>query len=172
MDKIDLLFTEEEVRARIKEVAKEISDKYKDENVVLIGILKGAVYFLTALSMDMATPNEITFMAASSYGAGTHSSGNVIVKIDIDREIAGEHVIIVEDIIDTGNTLKLLIEMLKHRKPASIETAVLLDKPSRRIADIEADYAGYKIPDKFVVGWGLDYNQKYRDLPYIGVIKE
>ena len=170
--KIEVLIPEEDIRARSKELADEISEKYKDEPVLLVGILNGSVFFLADLAQKMSIPVEIDFMAASSYGSGKESSGRVLITKDLARSIEGDHVIIVEDIVDTGQTLHLLTEMLLERNPASLELAVLLDKPSRRKVCLDADYIGFQIPDAFVVGWGLDYDQKYRDLPYIGVIKD
>ncbi|MBQ1285414.1 MAG: hypoxanthine phosphoribosyltransferase [Lachnospiraceae bacterium] len=170
--KIDVLIPEEDIRKRISEMAAELSEKYKGEEVLLVGILTGSVFFLAELAQKMTIPVEIDFMAASSYGSGTESSGRVLITKDLARSIEGDHVIIVEDIVDTGQTLHLLTEMLIERNPASLELAVLLNKPSRRKVCLDADYVGFDIPDAFVVGWGLDYDQKYRDLPYIGVIKE
>lgn len=170
--KIDVLIPEEDIRKRISEMAAELSEKYKGEEVLLVGILTGSVFFLAELAQKMTIPVEIDFMAASSYGSGTESSGRVLITKDLARSIEGDHVIIVEDIVDTGQTLHLLTEMLIERNPASLELAVLLNKPSRRKVCLDADYVGFNIPDAFVVGWGLDYDQKYRDLPYIGVIKE
>lgn len=170
--KIEVLIPEEDIRKRISELAAELSEKYKGEDVLLVGILTGSVFFLAELAQKMTIPVEIDFMAASSYGSGTESSGRVLITKDLARSIEGDHVIIVEDIVDTGQTLHLLTEMLIERNPASLELAVLLNKPSRRKVCLDADYVGFDIPDAFVVGWGLDYDQKYRDLPYIGVIKE
>ena len=170
--KIDVLIPEEDIRKRISEMAAELSEKYKGEEVLLVGILTGSVFFLAELAQKMTIPVEIDFMAASSYGSGTESSGRVLITKDLARSIEGDHVIIVEDMVDTGQTLHLLTEMLIERNPASLELAVLLNKPSRRKVCLDADYVGFDIPDAFVVGWGLDYDQKYRDLPYIGVIKE
>ncbi len=169
---IEVLITEEEVRARIKEMADTLSEKYVGEKVLLVGILNGSVFFLTELAQQMSVPLEIDFMAASSYGNGTESSGRVLVTKDLERSIHGVHVVLIEDIVDTGQTLHLLTEMLSERNPASLELAVLLDKPARRKVGMRADYVGFEIPDAFVVGWGLDYDQKYRDLPYIGVLKQ
>lgn len=170
--KIEVLIPENEVRARIKEMADEISKKYEGETVHLVGILNGSVFFLTELAQNMTIPVEIDFMAASSYGSGKESSGRVLVTKDLERSIEGERVLLIEDIVDTGQTLHLLVEMLMARNPKSIQLAVLLDKPSRRKVCLDADYIGFKIPDKFVVGWGLDYDQKYRDLPFVGVVGE
>ncbi|MBR2695930.1 MAG: hypoxanthine phosphoribosyltransferase [Parasporobacterium sp.] len=170
--KIEVLIPEQDVRDRIKEMADALSEKYAGEEVLLVGILNGSVFFLTELAQKMSIPVEIDFMAASSYGSGTESSGRVLVTKDLERSVKDAHVIIVEDIVDTGQTLHLLTEMIMERHPASFELAVLLDKPARRKVCLDADYIGFEIPDAFVVGWGLDYDQKYRDLPYIGVITE
>jgi len=171
MDQIEVLISEKDVLARIKELAAQISGKYEGKKVVAVGILNGAVYFLSELTRQMTIPVEIDFMLASSYGAGTVSSGHVMVKKDLDRSIEDKYVLLVEDVVDTGRTLKLLKEMLAERNPAGIEICALLDKPSRREVELSADYIGFEIPDAFVVGWGLDYDQKYRNLPYVGVVK-
>ena len=169
---IEVLIPEQDIRDRVREMAEALSTKYAGEEVLLIGILNGSVFFLTELAQKMSIPVEIDFMAASSYGSGTESSGRVLVTKDVERSITGRHVVVVEDIVDTGQTLHLLTEMLMEKKPASLELAVLLDKPARRKVCMDADYVGFEIPDVFVVGWGLDYDQKYRDLPYVGIIKE
>lgn len=171
MDDIKVLIPEEEIRKRIKEIADELSEKYKGKDVLVIGILNGSVYFLTELTQKMSIPVEIDFMAASSYGSGTSSSGRVLITKDLERSVEGRHIIVVEDIVDTGQTLHLLSEMLLARHPASLELCVLLDKPDRRKVCLNATYIGFEIPDEFVVGWGLDYDQKYRDLPFVGVVK-
>ena len=171
MNKIDVLIPEEDVRTRIQEMADEISEKYKDREVIFIGILNGSVFFLTALAQLMTIPIEIDFIAASSY-VGTDSTGKVLITKDLARSIEGKHILIIEDIVDTGQTLHLLKEMLEKRKPASLEIVTLLDKPERRKVEFQADLVGFSIPDRFVVGWGMDYNQKYRELPYIGIINE
>lgn len=169
--KIEILIPEDDVKARIKEMAAVLSEKYKNGDVVLVGILSGSVFFLTELAKDMTIPVEIDFMAVSSYGSGTESSGRVLIKKDIERSITGKNVIVIEDIVDTGQTLHLIKKLLKEKRPRSLEVAVLLDKPERRKVCMDADYIGFSIPDEFVVGWGLDYDQKFRDLPFIGVIK-
>lgn len=171
-DKIEVLISEEEVRARIKEMAKVLSEKYEGKDLVLVGILSGSVFFLTQLAQDMSIPVEIDFISASSYGSGTESSGKVIIKKDLDRDVEGRNVVVVEDIVDTGQTLRSILEMIEKKNPASLEVCVLLDKPVRRKVRLEADYIGFQIPDRFVVGWGLDYDQKYRDLPFIGVLEK
>lgn len=170
--RIEVLISEEDVRSRIKEIADAISQKYEGEDLLLVGILTGSVFFLTQLAQDISIPVELDFMAASSYGSGTTSSGRVLVKKDLDRSIEGRNVLIVEDIVDTGQTLHLLLDMLSQKNPKSLEVATLLDKPERRRVYMKADYIGFQIPDEFVVGWGMDYDQKYRDLPFIGVINE
>ncbi len=171
MSEISVLISEDEVRARIREMGRELSEKYKDTSVVFIGILNGSVFFLSALAQSMTIPTEIDFMAASSY-VGTDSTGKVLITKDLQRSIEGRHVIIVEDIVDTGQTLHLLREMLMDKNPASLEVVSLLDKPDRRKVCFDADYIGFSVPDKFVIGWGMDYNQRYRNLPYIGVIED
>lgn len=171
MDNIEVLISEEDVRNRIQEIAGLISEKYKDTSVLLLGILNGSVFFLSELAQKMTIPLEIDFMAASSY-AGTDSTGKVLITKDLQRSIKDKHVIIVEDIVDTGQTLHLLCELLQVKEPASLEIAALLDKPDRRKVCCDADYIGFRIPDRFVVGWGMDYNQLYRDLPFIGVLKQ
>ena len=172
MSNIQVLIEEKNVRERIKEIAGVLSEKYKDGDVLLMGILNGSVFFLTALAQEMSVPVEVDFMAASSYGSGTESTGNVLVTKDLDRPLKNKNVIIVEDIVDTGRTLKTITEMVRSQEPASLDVVTLLDKPERRVVDFEADYVGFKIPDVFVIGWGLDYDQKYRDLTFIGVISE
>ena len=171
MKNIEVLIPEDEVRSRIKELADEISERYRGDEVILIGILNGSVFFMTALAQLMSIPIEIDFMAASSY-VGTDSTGKVLITKDLARSIEGKHVLIVEDIVDTGQTLHLLREMLQKRNPRTLEVVTLLDKPERRKVEFEADLIGFRIPDRFVVGWGMDYNQKYRELPYIGIINE
>lgn len=172
MSSIDVLIEEKDVRFRIKEIAAALSNKYKDGDVLLVGILNGSVFFLTALAQEMTVPVEIDFISASSYGAGTESSGNVKIVKDLDRPITGKNVIVVEDILDTGRTLKVIREMIQSQEPASLDLVTLLDKPERRVNDLEADYVGFRIPDAFVVGWGLDYDQKYRDLTFVGVLND
>lgn len=173
-DKIDVLISEEEVNKKIKELAKAISSDYRGRDIYLIIILKGAVFFATELAKRLTVPAYIDFMQVSSYGNGSVSSGKIKIKKDIDGDIKGKDVLVAEDIIDTGYTLKYLKELLMERGPASVRTTALLDKPDRREVKLEADYTGFSIPDKFVVGYGLDFAQKYRNLPYIGVahIKE
>ncbi|MCF0229058.1 MAG: hypoxanthine phosphoribosyltransferase [Parasporobacterium sp.] len=168
---IEMLISEDDVKARIRELAEMFSSKYKEEGAVLVGILNGSIFFLSALAQSMTIPVEIDFMAATSY-EGTDSTGKVLVTKDLARSIEGRHVIVVEDIVDTGRTLSLLCDLMRAKNPASLEVVTLLDKPSRRTVGFKADYTGFEIPDRFVVGWGMDYNQLYRNLPYIGALDE
>ena len=169
---IETLIPEEEVAARIREMAAEISRDYSGKQLKLICVLKGGSYFMCELSKYITVPVQLDFMSVSSYGAGTVSSGNVRIKKDLDDSIMGEDVLVVEDIIDTGNTLSSLLKLLSSREPASLKLCTLLDKPERRtVENIKVDYCGFRIPDKFVVGYGLDYDEKHRNLPYIGVLK-
>jgi hypoxanthine phosphoribosyltransferase len=168
----EILFTEEEIKTKVKELGRRLSEDYKDLNPLCICVLKGAAPFMTDLVRSMDIPLEMDFMAVSSYGASTKSSGVVRIVKDLDTSVEGRHVIIVEDIIDSGLTLSHLIDLLRHRNAASIKVVTLLDKPGRRTVDLKPDYSGFTIPDAFVVGYGLDYAEKYRNLPYIGVLKE
>lgn len=163
------LISEEKVKARIAEIGQEITEKYQGKEIRLVSILKGGVMFACELAKRIDLPVSMDFLQASSYGSGTDSSGEVRILKDLDMTIEGCHVIIAEDIIDTGNTLAALEQMLNNRGAASIEICAMLDKPSRRIQKrVSADYCGFSVPDVFVVGMGLDYDQKYRNLPYIG----
>ena len=170
-EKISVLIPEEEIRKRIAELGERISKDYEGESVHLICILKGSIFFTCELAKRITVPVTIDFMCVSSYGSGTVSSGRVKIIKDLDENIEGKHVLIAEDIVDSGNTLSTLIKILQVRKPASIRLCTLLDKPERRVVDIKADYSCFEIPDKFVVGYGLDYNQHYRNLPYVGVVE-
>lgn len=170
-EKIKVLLSEEEVNARIKEIAGKISKDYEGKEVHMICILKGGVYFMCELSKRMEVPVTMDFMSVSSYGDDTKSSGIVRIVKDLDQSLEGKDVLIVEDIIDSGRTLSYLIEVLKQRKPNSIRLCTLLDKPDRRVVDVNVEYSCFEIPDKFVVGYGLDYAQKYRNLPFIGVVE-
>ena len=167
----NVLMTEEDLKEVVKELGAKITEDYKGKNLFIITVLKGAVVFLTDLIRAIECPCEIEFMVTSSYGAGAVSSGNVKIVKDIDVPLEDKDVLVVEDILDTGLTLSFLMDLLKNRNPKSIEICTLLDKPSRRVADVEAKYTGRQIPDEFVVGYGLDYAEKYRNLPYIGVLK-
>lgn len=168
-----VLISENDINQAVEKIARDITEEYKDDDapLVLIGILKGSVFFLADLSRKIDLPISFDFMSVSSYGLGTESSGDVRILKDLDQSIDKKNVVIVEDIIDTGYTLAYLIENLKSRGAKSIKTAVLLDKKERRLVDFDADYIGYEIPDEFVVGYGIDYAQKYRNLPFIGIIK-
>ncbi len=170
-EKISIMISEERVDQRIAELAKEISAELEGESVVLICILKGSVFFTCELAKRMTIPVTLDFMCVSSYGNGTKSSGIVRISKDLDQSIEGKNVIVIEDIIDSGRTLSYLMELLKARKPKSLRLCTLLDKPDRRVIDVPVDYTGFEIEDKFVVGYGLDYAQKYRNLPYIGVVE-
>lgn len=171
MATIDVLISTEELIARTKELGAQISTDYKGKEISLICVLKGGVMFMTDLAKEL-TPNvTLDFMAVSSYGNETSSSGIVKIVKDLDEAIEGKDVIIVEDIIDSGRTLSYLVQILKDRKPNSIKIVTLLDKPDRRVVNVEVDYVGFTIPDHFVIGYGLDYMQYYRNLPYIGIMK-
>lgn len=169
---IKVLLSEEEVQKRIKELGEQISRDYANESegVHLIPILKGGVYITVDLAKRISVPVTMDFMSVSSY-QGTTSTGAVKIIKDLDNSIEGKNVIVVEDIIDTGRTLSYLVEMLKGRGPKSIKLCTLLDKPERRVTPVDVDYVGFRIPDEFVVGFGLDYDQKYRNFPYIGVVE-
>ena len=171
-DRIRVLLTEEEVDRRINEMAAEISEEYEGRQIHLICILKGGVFFTCELAKRLTVPVSLDFMSVSSYGAGTESSGVVRILKDLDEPLAGKDVLIVEDLIASGRTLAYLIEVLKQRGPKSIRLCTLLDKPERRVKkQVKVDYTCFTIPDEFVVGYGLDYDQKYRNLPYIGVVE-
>ena len=167
----EILFTQEELKAITKELGEKVTRDYKDKNLYLVTILKGAVVFLTDFMRNVDLPCEVDFMVVSSYGSDVTSSGNVKIIKDLDVPLEDKDILIVEDILDSGNTLKFVVDMIKKRHPKSVEVCALLDKPSRRIADIQAKYVGREIPDEFVVGYGLDYDEKYRNLPYLGVLK-
>ena len=168
-ESVQVLFSEEEVAARIAELGKQISEEYAGRQVHMICILKGSVFFQCELAKRITVPVTMDFMSLSSYGSGTVSSGRVKIIKDLDDSIEGKDVLIIEDIIDTGHTLSHLLKTLAHRNPASIRLCTLLDKPDRRVVDdVQVDYVGFVVPDVFVVGYGLDYDQKYRNLPYVG----
>ncbi|MGM9537709.1 MAG: hypoxanthine phosphoribosyltransferase [Candidatus Onthomonas sp.] len=171
-DILEILYSEEELKRRVAVLGAQISRDYADkDNVVLVGILRGSYIFMADLSRSITIPCRIDFMAASSYGKGTSSSGQIEIKKDLSDPIQNAHVILVEDILDSGNTLDYLTKILSARNPASIRICTLLDKPERRVKPITADYYGFLVPDAFVVGYGLDYAEKYRNLPYIGILK-
>ena len=168
---IKVLVSEEEINKKIRELGEIISKDYEGKEVHLICVLKGGVFFMCDLAKRISAPVTLDFMSVSSYGDSTESSGRVKIVKDLDESIENKHVLIVEDIIDSGRTLSFLIDMLKSRKPASLKLCTLLDKPERRVTDVKVDYVGFNIPDKFVLGYGLDFEQKYRNLPYVGVIE-
>ncbi len=165
------LISEEEVDKRIRELGEEISRDYAGKQIHLICVLKGGVFFMCELAKRITVPVSMDFMCVGSYGDGTKSSGVVRIAKDLDEAIEGKEVLIVEDIIDSGNTLYYLMDVLQKRKPASLRLCTLLDKPERRVKDVKVDYTGFEIPDEFIVGYGLDYAQKYRNLPYIGIVE-
>ena len=170
-EKISVLIPEEELKEKIAEMGEMISKEYEGKEILMICVLRGGVFFACELAKHITVPLTMDFMSVSSYGSGTSSSGNVKIIKDLEDSIEGKYVLIAEDIVDSGNTLSKLIALLKARKPAGIKLCTLLDKPDRRVVEIEADYTCFKIPDKFVVGYGLDYDQHYRNLPYIGVVE-
>lgn len=168
----DVLLTEEEIALRVSELGKEITKDYQGKDLLLVGILKGAVIFMAELCKNIDLPLMIDFMAVSSYGNSTKSTGEVRINKDLDFSVEGKEVLIVEDIIDTGLTLSYLTDNLKKRGANSVKIVTLLDKPDRRNVEVKVDYLGFSIPDKFVVGYGLDYSELYRNLPYIASLKE
>ncbi|MCR4946599.1 MAG: hypoxanthine phosphoribosyltransferase [Lachnospiraceae bacterium] len=170
-DKISVLLDEDKVDARIREIGEQISKDYAGRSVHLVCVLKGGTFFMCELAKRITVPVTMDFMSVSSYGNDTKSSGVVRIVKDLDESIQDKHVIVVEDIVDSGNTLSYLLTILKERGPASLALCTLLDKPERRVVDVAVDYTGFEIPDHFVVGYGLDYAQKYRNLPYIGVVE-
>ncbi|HEX3021726.1 MAG TPA: hypoxanthine phosphoribosyltransferase [Lachnospiraceae bacterium] len=170
-DKIRVLLSEEEVDKKIKELGEQISKDYAGKSIHLICVLKGGVFITCELAKRITVPLSMDFMSVSSYGDAQESSGRVKIVKDLDEPIEGKDVLIVEDIIDSGRTLSYLIELLNSRKPNSIRLCTLLDKPERRVTDVKVDYVGFNIPDEFVIGYGLDYAQKYRNLPFIGVVE-
>ena len=168
----EILYSEEQLRGRIKELGEQISRDYKGKELLLIGILKGSVMFMSDLLKEITIPCQMDFMAVSSYGMSSTSSGIVRILKDLDYEIEGKNVLVIEDIIDSGTTLKYLMKYLKSRNPESVEIACLLNKPDRRKVELDVRYLGYDVPDYFLVGYGLDYAEMYRNLPFIGILKE
>ena len=166
-------FTEEELQAKVRELGRQITEDYKDakEDIYCVGILKGASVFYTDLVRAIDLPVRFDFMIASSYGNGTSTTGSVKILKDLDYDIEGKHLIVIEDIIDSGTTMSYLLKYFAHRKPASVKLCALLSKPSRRTVEVPIDYCGFEVPDEFLVGYGLDYAEIYRNLPYIGVLK-
>lgn len=167
---VSVMIPEERVLTRVREMAEQISKDFAGKELKLICILKGSIFFTTELAKRISLPIMLDFMSVSSYGCGTESSGRIKIVKDLDESIKGEHVLVVEDIIDSGRTLSFLMELLKQREPASLSLCTLLDKPERRVTEVTVDYTGFEIPDEFVVGFGLDYAQRYRALPYIGIL--
>ncbi|HOM43221.1 MAG TPA: hypoxanthine phosphoribosyltransferase [Bacillota bacterium] len=166
-----ILISEEEIAKRVKELGKQLTEDYKGKELLVVGILKGCMLFLSDLVRTIDLPLTLDFMVVSSYGATTKSSGVVRIVKDLEREIEGKDVLIVEDIVDTGLTLSYLVENFKARNPKSVKVCSLLDKPDRRKAQVDIQYIGFKIPDEFVVGYGLDYGENYRNLPFVCVLK-
>lgn len=169
---IGVLISEKELEERIQQLADQITKDYEGKEVHLICVLKGSIFFTCELAKRIPLPVTFDFMSVSSYGNQTESTGRVRIVKDLDEPIDGKNVIVVEDIIDSGRTLSYLMDLLSARRPESLRLCTLLDKPDRRVTDVNVDYVGFEIPDKFVIGYGLDYAQKYRNLPYIGVIEE
>lgn len=167
----EILITEEEIKKKVEDLGAQITEDYKDREITIICVLKGAFMFLADLLRHIKVPVCLDFVAISSYGPYTQTSGVVKITKDLDESIEGKHVLIVEDIVDTGLTLDYLLKIIKARKPASVRVCALLDKPARREVEVEIHYKGFEIPDKFVVGYGLDYDQRYRNLPFVGVLK-
>ena len=167
----EIMLTEEEVDKKIQELGEKISSDYAGKQVHLVCVLKGGSFFMCELAKRITVPVSLDFMSVSSYGGDNTSRGVVKIVKDLDESIAGKDVIVIEDIVDSGRTLSYLLEMLSDRKPNSLRLCTLLDKPERRVVDVKVDYTGFEIPDEFVVGYGLDYDQRYRNLPYIGVVK-
>lgn len=166
-----VLFSEEQLKSAVEKIAGEINRDYEGKEPVLIGILKGSVVFMADLMREISVDCTTDFMSVSSYGGGTETSGSVRIRKDLDRSITGKDVIVIEDILDSGTTLSHLLEILEVRRPNSLKLCVLLDKPERRVTPVKYDYVGLTVPDEFIVGYGLDYDEKYRNLPYIGVLK-
>ncbi len=170
-EKISVLYSEEELDQRIRELGKQISEDYAGKELIIVCILKGAAFFACELAKRITVPVQMEFMRCSSYGNETVSSGVVKITQDLDQPIREKNILVVEDIIDTGRTMHYLLEILQQRGPESIRLCSLLDKPDRRVTDVKVDYTGFVIPDKFIVGYGLDYAEKYRSLPYVGVVE-
>ena len=166
-----ILITSEEIGARVRELGQQITNDYAGQEILMIGVLRGAVIFMADLARSIKRPMDIDFMAITSYGLSTNSSGVVRIIKDLDEVVEGRHILIIEDIIDSGLTLNYLVDNIKSRKPASVRICTLLSKPDRRKVNVTVDYNGFIIPDQFVVGYGLDYAGKYRNLPFIGVLK-
>lgn len=166
-----VLFSEEQIAEKIKEIGAQISKDYEDKNPLIISVLRGSFIFMADLCRAVTVPCEVDFMSASSYGAGSVSSGEVKIVKDLDTSVEGRHIIVVEDILDSGRTLSYLLKNLEARGAESIALCTFLDKPDRRVIPVDVDYCGFTVPDEFIVGYGLDYAQKYRNLPYVGILK-
>ena len=166
-----VLFTQEQLAQRVQEIADQITADYQGKEITLVSVLRGSFVFMADLCRRIDLPCTVDFMSVSSYGSGTSSTGQVQITKDLSGDISGRHLLVVEDILDSGNTLSYLLKLLEQRKPASIRLCTLLDKPDRRVKPVEVHYSGFTIPDAFVVGYGLDYAEKYRNLPYIGIVK-
>ena len=171
-ERVEVMLSEEEVDRRIQEIGEQISKDYAGKQVHLVCVLKGGSFFLCELAKRITVPVSLDFMSVSSYGGDTKSSGVIKIVKDLDEPLRDKNVIVVEDIVDSGRTLSYLMEILRKRNPRSLHLCTLLDKPERRVTDVKVDYTGFSIPDEFVVGYGLDYDQKYRNLPYIGVVEQ
>ena len=167
----EVLFSQQQLEERVDQIAQEITRDYAGKEIVLISVLRGSFVFMADLCRRIDLPCTIDFMSVSSYGKGTSSTGQVQITKDLSGDISGKHILVVEDILDSGNTLSYLLKLLEQRKPASIRLCTLLDKPDRRVKPVEVHYSGFTIPDAFVVGYGLDYAEHYRNLPYIGILK-
>ena len=167
----EVLFSQQQLEERVDQIAQEITRDYAGKEIVLISVLRGSFVFMADLCRRIDLPCTIDFMSVSSYGSGTSSTGQVQITKDLSGDISGKHILVVEDILDSGNTLSYLLQILQARHPASMKLCTLLDKPDRRIKPVHVDYSGFSIPDEFVVGYGLDFAEKYRNLPYIGVLK-
>ena len=167
----EVLFSEEQLKNRVREIAQQITADYQGKEIMLISVLRGSFVFMADLCRAIDLHCTLDFMAVSSYGKGTKSSGQVQITKDLSEDISDRHIIVVEDILDSGNTLSYLLKILENRHPASIRLCTLLDKPDRRVKPVEVHYSGFTIPDAFVVGYGLDYAEKYRNLPYIGILQ-
>jgi hypoxanthine phosphoribosyltransferase len=170
-DVSEVLLSEEQIQARIGELAAQVSADYRGKDLLLVCVLKGGILFLTDLMRQLDVPHAIDFMAISSYGASTETSGVVRILMDLNTSIEGKNVLIVEDIVDTGHTLDYILRNLSTRRPASLRVCSLLNKPSRRMIEVPIHYVGFDIPNKFVIGYGLDFGEKYRNLPFVGVLK-
>jgi len=169
-ERVRVLLTEEEVAKKIKEMGDAISKEYEGKEIHMVCVLRGGVFFMCELAKRITVPVSLDFMSVSSYGNSKESSGQIKIVKDLDDTIKGKHVLVVEDIVDSGRTLSHLLKLLQEREPASLKLCTLLDKPERRVVQVPVDYTAFQIPDEFVVGYGLDYAQKYRNLPYIGVV--